>query len=90
MERPGRTEKPLLLLDVDGVISLFGFPPDNRPAGAFLTVDGIPHFLSGTVGEHLRTLAGDFDLVWCTGWEERANDYLPSALGIPGPLPFLT
>jgi hypothetical protein len=83
-------EKPLLLVDVDGVISLFGFDPANRPAGAFEMVDGIAHYLSATAGEQLRTLAGSFDLVWCTGWEEKANEYLPRALGLPGPLPYLS
>jgi hypothetical protein len=29
-------------------------------------------------------------LVWCTGWEEKANDYLPHALGLPEGLPHLT
>jgi hypothetical protein len=29
-------------------------------------------------------------LVWCTGWEEKANDYLPRALGLPKALPHLT
>ena len=29
-------------------------------------------------------------LVWCTGWEERANEHLPAALGLPGPLPYLS
>ena len=33
--------KPLLLVDVDGVISLYGFPPDQRPNGRFALVDGI-------------------------------------------------
>jgi len=28
--------------------------------------------------------------VWCTGWEEKANEYLPAALGLPGPLPYLS
>ena len=27
-----------------------------------------------------------FELAWCTGWEEKANDYLPVALGLAGPL----
>jgi hypothetical protein len=84
------TEKPLLLVDVDGVISLFGFDHANRPAGAFEMVDGIAHYLSATAGENLRTLATTFDLVWCTGWEEKANEYLPRALGLPGPLPYLS
>ncbi len=50
-------------------------------------VDGIAHFLSATAGEHLRSLDDDFELVWCTGWEEKANEYLPLALGLPAELP---
>ena len=73
--------KPLLLVDVDGVISLFGFPSDERPAGIWTLVDGMPHVLSTAAAEHLLFLAGDFELVWCTGWEEKANEVLPGALG---------
>jgi hypothetical protein len=83
------SEKPLLLVDVDGVISLFGFDPDRPPAGRFQLVDGILHLLSATAGDHLRALAREFELAWCTGWEEKANEYLPFALALPGPLPFL-
>lgn len=83
-------DKPLLLIDVDGVVSLFGFDPTRRPAGRFEMVDGIAHFLSATAGEHLRVLALTFDLVWCTGWEEKADEYLPLALGLPSGLPHLT
>jgi hypothetical protein len=82
--------KPLLLVDVDGVISLYGFPDDRRPCGRFALVDGIAHFLSGAAGPHLLDLAHEFELVWCSGWEERANDYLPRPLGLPGPLPFIS
>lgn len=83
-------DKPLLLIDVDGVISLFGFEPGRAPAGRFEMVDGIAHFLSAVAGEHLRALSEDYKLVWCTGWEEKANDYLPRALALPGPLTHLT
>jgi hypothetical protein len=82
--------EPVLMVDVDGVISLFGFAPARRPAGQFVLVDGIAHFISAAAGEHLRTLSRAFELVWCTGWEEKANEYLPWALGLPGELPFLT
>jgi HAD domain in Swiss Army Knife RNA repair proteins len=81
--------QPLLLVDVDGVISLFGFDPAQRPDGRFQMVDGIAHFLSATAGEHLLRLGEAFELVWCTGWEEKANDYLPAALGLPGPFPHI-
>ncbi len=83
-------DKPLLLVDVDGVISLFGFDPSRPPEGKFEMVDGIAHFLSASAGQHLRELAADYELVWCTGWEEKANDYLPRALGLPGPLPLVS
>ena len=82
--------KPALFVDVDGVISLFGFGPGSMPDGRFETVDGIAHFLSASAGEHLRRLADHFEPVWCTGWEEKANEYLPHALGLPNPYPFLT
>lgn len=77
------------MIDVDGVISLFGFDHSSPPAGRFEIVDGIAHFLSASAGDHLRDLSDEFKLVWCTGWEEKANEYLPGALGLPGPLPHL-
>jgi hypothetical protein len=79
-------DRPLLLIDVDGVISLFGFDHRSPPAGRYQLVDGITHFLSGTAGGHLRRLAEAYELAWCTGWEEKANEYLPLALGLDGPL----
>jgi hypothetical protein len=82
--------RPLLLIDVDGVISLFGFDPAQPPPGRFEVVDGIAHFLSAAAGEHLRRLAEQFELAWCTGWEEKANEHLPRALGLPGGFPCLS
>jgi len=87
---PANSHKPLLLVDVDGVISLFGDGVDVRTDGAWVMVDGLVHFISQAAGDHLRELAHDFELVWCTGWEERANDHLPRVLSLPGPLPVLT
>jgi hypothetical protein len=82
-------QKPLLFCDIDGVISLWGFPMDERPSGRWTTVDGIPHFLSTGAAGHLLALAARFDLVWCSGWEEKADEHLPAALGVPGGLPHL-
>ena len=31
----------------------------------------------------------EFDLVWASGWEEKAEEYLPRLLGLPAGLPFL-
>jgi hypothetical protein len=84
------SSRPILLIDVDGVISLFGFDPSRPPAGRFQLVDGLAHFLSATAGACLLELTDAFELVWCTGWETRANDHLPFALGLPGPLPLVS
>ena len=70
---PANKPKPVLLVDIDGVISLFGFELNSRPAGRYVWVDGIAHYLSATAGGHLRDLAPHFELVWCSGWEERAT-----------------
>jgi hypothetical protein len=77
------------MVDIDGVVSLFGFRAHERPDGAFRSIDGIVHFISAEAGRHLLALAEEFDLVWCSGWEEKANEYLPHLLDLPGPLPFL-
>ena len=85
-----KTEKPLLLMDIDGVLSLFGFASDSRPAGTWLNVDGIVHLISATAAEHLQRLGAAFEIVWCSGWEEKANEHLLATLALAGPLPFLT
>lgn len=89
-ELPHMQDKPLLFVDIDGVISLWGFASNARPAGAFHNVDGVIHFLSSEAGIHLLSLAERFDLVWCSGWEEKAEEHLPHALDLPPGLPFLS
>ncbi|MEO9024953.1 MAG: HAD domain-containing protein [Solirubrobacteraceae bacterium] len=83
-------DRPLLLVDIDGVLSLFGFDPALPPPGRFITVDGIIHLLSVQAGERLQELATQFELVWCSGWEEKADEHLPFALGLPSGLPHLS
>ncbi|MGH2911885.1 MAG: HAD domain-containing protein [Solirubrobacteraceae bacterium] len=70
-------------MDIDGVISLFGFGRQPRTEGSFHSIDGIPHFLSFTAARHLLALEPMFDLVWASGWEEKANEHLPHLLGVP-------
>ena len=82
-------DRPLLFVDIDGVISLYGFPPDAAPEGTWTQVDGIAHLLSATATRHLHALAGSYELVWCSGWEEKANEHLPHLLGL-GPYPHLS
>ena len=73
------------------MISLFGFEHGSGPPpGDFHSVDGILHCIGSEAGARLVRLAERYELVWATGWEDKANDYLPPLLGIPSKLPTLT
>jgi HAD domain in Swiss Army Knife RNA repair proteins len=88
MRQPHNTA-PILFLDVDGVISLFGFDAGRPPDGRFQWINGVLHYISPACGLRLCRLAERFELVWATGWEETANEYLPHLLGLPEELPVL-
>lgn len=96
---PAPARKPLLFVDVDGVISTWGFsaPPAGmligaaagQPSGAtgtFHTVDGILHHIGAEMDRRLAELAPHFEMIWATGWGERANEHLVFLLGMPGEL----
>jgi hypothetical protein len=84
-------QRPVLAVDVDGVISLFGFDgPLAEAPGRFHLIDGIAHCISDVAGEQLARLGEVYELIWATGWEDRANDRLPRLLGLPGELPTLS
>jgi hypothetical protein len=71
-------------VDVDGVVSLFGFDHTSPPGGFPVSVDGTPHWLAEGAAARLARLDRTFECVWCTGWEERAEEHLPFFLGLPG------
>ncbi len=78
------TRKPILFVDVDGVISVFGFSPDaGKLPGPFHWIDGVAHCIPLDIGQRLARLSSRFELVWATGWEEKANEYLPYILDLP-------
>ena len=84
-------QRPILALDVDGVISLFGFQgPLEQAPGQFHLIDGMAHCIPHGINERLSRLGDHYEIIWATGWEDRANDWLPGVLGLPGELPFLT
>jgi hypothetical protein len=64
------------------VISLFGFE-EQPPLTHLQLVDGVPHCISLAVGSRLLRLSERFELVWASGWEDKANFYLPHLLGLP-------
>ena len=78
--------RPMLLLDVDGVLSPIGasVPPGlvRRTTSSFDVVIREDH------GRWLRALAEEFDLVWATTWGEAANRVHGQLLGLPS-LPVL-
>jgi hypothetical protein len=82
--------RPVLFVDVDGVISLFGFQPSGNPPGTFHSIDGIIHCIGSEAASRLARLTERFELVWATGWEEKANEYLVHLLRMPAELPVLT
>ena len=87
-QRPA--DRPVLFLDVDGVISLFGFHPSGPPPGTFHSIDGIIHWIGSDAASRLAKLAQRYELVWATGWEEKANEYLVHILDLPDELPVLS
>lgn len=79
--------KPTLLLDVDGVLNplhaedLSLFEPLEDVVGAWRTQAAVYH--SKFNHQRLELLAARFGLVWCTGWEDRANEIIGPAHGLP-------
>lgn len=54
-------------------------------------MDGVAHCIDERCGPRLRRLAERYDLVWATGWEGKANEYLPFLLKLETrELPVLT
>jgi hypothetical protein len=91
------SDQPILAVDIDGVISLFGFDESMQPGtgdpgkapGEFHLIDGMLHCIALETGPRLNRLADSYELIWASGWEDRANGFLPGILGIPE-LPYLT
>lgn len=89
--------KPLLFLDVDGVLNYPAYPykeyllqidPAGFPKNAFTKSFSSDDVRDFTVRFHtyfpawLLELAEAFELVWATTWEHQANTYLSPLLGL--------
>jgi hypothetical protein len=87
--RPDLDGKPILAVDIDGVLSLFGFEGEPRVEGAQMElIDGALHCVSLAAGDRLRRLSERFDPVWATGWES-GGERMAELLGLP-PWPALS
>lgn len=78
--------RPLVLLDVDGVLNPFR-RPSSRFARHECVVDGCSYqvLLDVRHGEELLSLSEDTgaELVWATTWEENANEEIGPLIGLP-------
>lgn len=76
------TARPLLLVDVDGVLLPFGrsaFPADGVEERWL--IDGLEFRVAPDARGKLETLEEAFECVWATAWEERARSELAPRLG---------
>jgi hypothetical protein len=79
----GADPRPVLLVDVDGVLNPW-LAADCPPG--FSVHDFFPGervLLSPAHGELLLSLAGAYELVWATAWEHRANRLICPVLSLP-------
>lgn len=93
------TEKPLLLLDVDGPLNPEPRSNGRRPEGYVthrfnpMTADSVPWtvrhrkplrvWLNPQHGWELIKLTEFYELVWCTTWGHEANEWIAPHLGLP-------
>jgi hypothetical protein len=74
--------RPLLLMDVDGVLNAINRNQGSRTY-AIHQVLGYPIRFRHEMANWLARLAEHFTPVWCTMWDDQANEYLTPLLGLP-------
>lgn len=77
--------RPLLALDVDGVVA-----PLGSCSGLELEIGGVPLWIEEGVPARLRRLAEVFSVVWSSSWGRRASIELAPRVGLPQGLPFVS
>jgi hypothetical protein len=79
----GADPRPVLLVDVDGVLNpwLADGCPDGYHEYDFFPGERV--LLSPGHGELLTSLAPAYELVWATAWEHRANQLISPVLSLP-------
>lgn len=89
------TDKPLLLLDVDGPLNPYDAKPTRRPGGYTTRYvrnspdglrwgdKGIRVWLNPAHGPMLLALTGLVELTWATSWEHAANALIAPVVGLP-------
>ena len=75
--------RPVLLVDVDGVLNPWNAPHTPDGYGEYHFFPGEPVLLSPGHGELLTSLMPAYELVWATAWEHRANRLISPVLALP-------
>lgn len=80
----------IILLDVDGPLNPFDAKPTKRPEGyqthrmrpmGWVATKPLKVWLNPLHGPSLRDLGAE--LIWCTAWENEANEWIGPHLGLP-------
>jgi hypothetical protein len=80
----GGVARPVLLLDVDGVLNPYGGAcPAGYAEHALFPDDDEPVRVCPAHGEWIAELAGPYEVVWATGWGHAANRLLGPLLDLP-------
>ncbi len=83
--------RPLLLIDIDGVLNPYVRAGDEIPTGYDAhRLGGMNVVLCKSHGGWLHELATRYDLVWASTWEADADALIGSAIGAPPGIPHLT
>lgn len=92
------TEKPLLLIDVDGPLNPWFAKVTRRPdqyqthrfpLRGCSRKHPLRVWLNPQHGDWLLELAEVFELTWCTQWQDEANRWISPVLGLPEDLPWI-
>lgn len=78
--------RALILVDVDGVLNKLSFEPG--PGFVSYHANGFKVNCSKQHGSDLLDLARrhDAEIVWCTMWEDEANEHISPLVGLPSDL----
>lgn len=80
---PADVARPMLLMDVDGVLNPFPHCPAGFAEYDFFPEDDEPVRLARAHGEWLAELGVVFDIAWATGWGAEANRVLCPFFAVP-------